>query len=253
MGDCGILRCHYFNTIHRNRMLQNDEVIWLILNQQSCSFKLKTQSQNFCRNLYNVSGLCNRSSCPLANSRYATIRENNGYCYLLLKTSDRAHMPSTMWRKIRLKKNYAEAMAQIEKKLQFWPKFLLHKNKQRLTSITQYLIRIQQLLRMTATILATNCVEHVKKNKRREPKAKVEARLQTTIKKDLLARLQAGTYSDIYQHTASIKQHSGREETAHHITHRLSNYFEIHEGRAEPSAIFGGVEEEAEGIQPSPS
>ncbi|KAL5975121.1 ribosome biosynthesis protein [Asimina triloba] len=58
--------------------MQHDEVIWQVIAHNHCSFMTKIVTGNFCRNPYNVTGLCNRSSCPLANSRYATIRDYDG-------------------------------------------------------------------------------------------------------------------------------------------------------------------------------
>src|ERR1700724_399104 len=73
---------------------------------------IRAKTQSFCRNEYNVTGLCSRQSCPLL-SKYATIREQNGVLYLYIKTPERMHSPAKWWEKYKLSQNYQTALTQV--------------------------------------------------------------------------------------------------------------------------------------------
>lgn len=111
--------------------------------------RFRTRTDTFCRNEYNVTGLCTKQACPLANSRYATVREHDGKelsscnCYLItviagilylyMKTVERSHQPSRMWERVKLSKNYETALKQVEKRFveltceKFYPSAIFHR------------------------------------------------------------------------------------------------------------------------------
>ncbi|KAL7925601.1 Mak16 protein [Trichoderma austrokoningii] len=183
--------------------MASDEIVWQIINQQFCAFKLKTEKQqNFCRNEHNVTGLCNRQSCPLANSRYATIRQHptKDTLYLYMKTVERAHLPSKMWERIKLSNNYTKALEQIDERLIYWPKFLIHKCKQRLTRLTQVQIRMRRIAaedeRLGEKLVPKLAPKVRHREATRERKAEAAAKLERTIERELLERLRQGAYGD---------------------------------------------------------
>ena len=172
--------------------MQHDELIWQLIAHGHCSFRAKIAHESaFCRNEFNVTGLCNRSSCPLSNSRYATVREHGGVLYLYMKTIERAHSPKNLWERVRLSKNYLTALAQLDEQLAHWPQYLVHKNKQRVTKIVQYLIRMRKMELSAAKrpIVGTVDQREERREAKREEKALGAAQLERTIEKELLARL----------------------------------------------------------------
>ncbi|KAI4215136.1 MAG: hypothetical protein LQ351_002451 [Letrouitia transgressa] len=206
--------------------MASDEIVWQVVNQQFCSYKLKyiitsfflsspptlslltphlfrtTKAQNFCRNEHNVTGLCNQQSCPLANSRYATIRAapDTGVLYLYMKTAERAHMPAKLWERIKLSPNYAKALEQIDTRLAYWPKFLAHKCKQRLTRLTQVAIRMRELVReeerLGERVVPKLAPKVRRREEGRERKAEAAAKVERAIERELIERLRSGAYGD---------------------------------------------------------
>ncbi|TVY53377.1 Protein MAK16, partial [Lachnellula cervina] len=193
-----------FNLIHTTTLtMSSDEIVWQVINQQFCSFKLKTtKEKNFCRNEYNVTGLCNRQSCPLANSRYATVRAHpdSGTLYLYMKTIERAHTPAKLWERIKLSQNYAKALEQVDERLKYWPKFLIHKCKQRLTRLTQVGIRMRRIAREDERLgekLVPKLAPKVRRREEtRERKAEAAAKVERAIERELIERLRSGAYGD---------------------------------------------------------
>jgi protein MAK16 len=117
-----------------------------------------------------------------------------------MKTIERAHTPNKLWERVKLSHNYAKALEQVDERLIYWPKFLIHKCKQRLTRLTQVAIRMRRLAREDDRLgekVVTKLAPKVRRREEtRERKAEAAAKLERSIERELLERLRSGAYGD---------------------------------------------------------
>lgn len=174
-----------------------DRSIWdAIGNRKTCSFRLGTKLDTLCRNKYNVTGLCNEFSCPLANTKYATVRSIDEEMYLFIKEPERCHSPKNMYEQIKLSSNYQEALREIEQHLEFWDAEVIHKCKQRMTKLTEYHERIQHLREHGNTELVARKTKMNRREKLRALKALNSLNFEKEIGDEILMRLQSGVYGE---------------------------------------------------------
>lgn len=82
----------------------------------------------------------------------------------------------------------------INKHLEFWPKLLVHKIKQRLTKMTQYRIRMRKLQLKVREKVMTMPRKQTQRDLRRLEKAEKAAQLEKNIESELKERLKKGVY-----------------------------------------------------------
>lgn len=140
--------------------------------------------------------------CPLSSPRYATVRQDpdTQRLYLNIKEPERAHLPRQWWRRIRLSNNYTKALEQVDQELIYWPKFMTHKCKQRLTRLTQVRVRSAKLSReeerLGETVVSRLAPKIRRREQTRERKAEAAAKIERAIERELVERLRSGAYGD---------------------------------------------------------
>jgi protein MAK16 len=174
-----------------------DKKIWeAIGNKKTCSFKLHTKLDTLCKNEYNVTGMCNEFSCPLANTKYATVRSINEELFLFVKEPERCHMPNKQYEKIKLSADYQEALTEIEKNLEFWDEEIIHKCKQRMTKLTEYHERIELVKETGQQELTVRKTKMNRREKIRALRALNSIDFENEIGNELLMRLETGIYGE---------------------------------------------------------
>lgn len=176
----------------------NDDLIWSIIGKNNfCSYKFNSKSQNFCKSEFNTTGFCSRQSCPLSNSKYATVIQKNGEIYLYIKDSLNDHYPDKLWKKFILSRNFTKSLQELDLILNLWPKFFVYKIKQKLTKLYQILIR-KKINSMKKKPIKQIDKKKNFKNKITESSLLNKIKFEKLIELELLHRFNLGVYGDLY-------------------------------------------------------
>lgn len=109
-------------------------------------------------------------------------------------------MPNKLWERSKLSQNYTKALEQIDSELIYWPKYLIHKCKQRLTRLTQVAIRTRRLAkeeeRLGERLVPKLAPKVRRREETRERRAQAAAKVERAIERELIERLRSGAYGD---------------------------------------------------------
>lgn len=148
-------------------------------------------------------------------------------------------MPAKWWERIRLDENVANAHAQIEAKLQYWPAFNVAKCKERVVRMHEYLRRMQRIKAdNTQPILSVKKSKAIKRDRNRELRAKEVARLESTIERELMDRLKKGVYGEIYNlNQKEFDKAITKEGKAQELDEEYADMLEYVEGESEEEEL----------------
>lgn len=97
-------------------------------------------------------------------------------------------------------------MEQIEEKLPYWNKFIVHKCKQRLTKLTEMLQRMRKLKLKSKERFSVIKQKTERRDTTRMEKAEDRANVERQIEKELLDRLKLGTYGEMYEDLLNLNK-----------------------------------------------
>lgn len=140
---------------------------------------------------------------------------------MFVKVIERAAFPDRLWEKVELNRNYFKALRQIDKHLEFWPLQKKLRCKQRLTKITQYLLRMRRMATSVQPAIVANTRKAERRDRRRETKALIAAKIDNAIEKELIERLKKGTYGELYKFPTSAFEKALKPSTERSLDREL--------------------------------